>query len=161
MIRENLQLPPGADKEQRAEYIRLVGALSYYLCQQDRLGEALQMLEAQRRLLADSGGSEEDILKVDLMRGELLARSGNAEEALKIFLNAAANRRPDAGNWSIAVNLAVATGDRETYRGLCRTGLLRFASTAQGGTPGSSRWVCSRASPTRRRCQWPVRWWRG
>ncbi len=30
--------------------------------------------------------------------------------------------------------LAVATGQRETYRELCRTGVLRFASTVQGKT---------------------------
>jgi hypothetical protein len=92
------------------------------------------MLEEQRRLLAASGGTEADLFKVDVVRGGVLARSGNAGEALKVFVEVAANRLSDVENWQDAITLAVATGARETYRELCRAGVLRFASTAQGKT---------------------------
>ncbi len=134
VARENLKLPPGADEDTRAAYLRLVRALGDILCQQGRFEEAIRMLEEQRRLLADSGGSEADILKVDVQHGDLLARSGNAGEALPVFVEVAAHRLSDVGDWGNAIVLAVATGEHETYRELCRTGVLRFASTAQGLT---------------------------
>jgi hypothetical protein len=135
--RENLKLSPGADEDTRTAYLYLVGGLADILCRQDRFGEAFRMLEAQRRVLADSGGTEADLLnllRVDSMRGHGLARFGNAKEALKVFVEVAGNRLSDAEDWNRAAMLAVATGDHSTYRELCRTGVLRFASTAQGKT---------------------------
>lgn len=134
VVRENLQLPPDADGDTRAAYLELVGALGDILCQQDRFGEALRMLEEQRRLLAASGGTEADLLNVDVRRGNVLARSGNAGEALKVFVGVAANPLSTAEDWQAAAALAIATGKLETYRELCRSAVLRFASTAQGRT---------------------------
>lgn len=45
------------------------------------------MLGEQRRVLADGGGSEADLLQVDAWRGDVLARSGSAAEALKVSTN--------------------------------------------------------------------------
>jgi serine/threonine protein kinase/tetratricopeptide (TPR) repeat protein len=134
VARENLKPPSGADQDTWTAYLNLVQTLSNILCRQDRFGEALRMLEEQRRVLADRGGSETDLLKVDALRGAALARSGNAGEGLKVLVEVAANRHSDTQNWFDAAILAVATGDHETYRTLCRTGVLRFASTAQGLT---------------------------
>ncbi len=99
VIRENLKLPADADEDTRAGYQSLVWSLSHILCLQDRFGEAIRMLEEQRRLLADSGGSEADLLEVDAERGHVLARAGNAGEALPIFVEVAVNRLSDVENW--------------------------------------------------------------
>lgn len=85
-------------------------------------------------MLAASGGSEADLLQVDALRGDVLARSGKAREALKVLAELAANPLSDAENWRCAAILAEATPAHETYRELCRIGVLRFASTAQGIT---------------------------
>jgi len=134
VVRENLQLPPDADGDTRADYLSLVGELRDILCRQDRFGEAIRMLEEQRRLLAASGGSEADLLDVDVLRGGVLARSGNARDALKVFLEVAGNRLSEADDWQSTMTLALVTGEQQTYRELCRAGVLRFASTAQGKT---------------------------
>jgi len=134
VVRENLQLPPDADGDTRTAHLELVGALSNILCQQDRFGEALRMLEEQRRLLAASGGSEADLLKVDVLRGGILARSGNTGDALKVFVEVASNRLSEADDSLSAIFLALATGQLDSYRELCRSAVLRFASTAQGKT---------------------------
>jgi tetratricopeptide (TPR) repeat protein len=134
VVRENLQLPPDADGDTRAAYLELVGALVSILCQQDRFGEAIRMLDEQRRFLATSGGSKADLLKVDVLRGGILARSGNTGDALKVFVEVAANRLSVADDSLSAILLALATEQLETYRELCRSALLRFASTAQGKT---------------------------
>src|SRR5260221_11603217 len=110
------------------------GSLGNFLCLQDWFGEAIRMLEEQRRLVAASGGTEADLLKVDVLRGDVLARSGNAGEALKVFVKVAANRLSDVENWQEAITLAAATGAREAYRELCLAGVLRFTSTAQDKT---------------------------
>ena len=134
VVRENLQLPPDADADTRAAYLGLVEALGNVLCRQERFGEALRMLEEQRRLLAVSGGTEADMLKLGVLRGGVLGRSGNAVEALKVFVDLTANPLSTADDWQSATSLALATGQLETYRQLCRSGVLRFASTAQGQT---------------------------
>ena len=134
VVRENLQLPPDADGDTRVAYLELVGALVNILCQQDRFGEALRMLEEQRRLLAASGGSEADLLKVAVLRGGILARSGNTGDALKVFVEVAANQLSEADDSLSAILLALATEQLEIYRELCRSAVLRFASTAQGKT---------------------------
>jgi hypothetical protein len=92
------------------------------------------MLEEQRRLLAASGGTEADFFQVGVLRGGVLARSGNAGDALKVFVDVAANPLSGVDEWQSATPLALATGQMETYRKLCRSGVLRFASTAQGKT---------------------------
>ncbi len=132
IVRENLKWPPGTDLDAREGYLLLVDSLTDALCIQDRFADATRMLEEQRRLLASRGGSEADLIRVDALRGAVLARSGNAREALPIFAALATNRLSDVFAWHSAVRLAVAVGDHESHRHLCRIGVLQFASTAEG-----------------------------
>ena len=134
VVTESLRLPPQADEDTRITYLDLVQTWHDILCRQNRFEEVVRMIEDQRRVLTDGGGSEADLLRLDRLRGATLARSGNAEEALGLLLNVAANPHSDADDWSNAAFLAVATGNLQTHRELCRTGVLRFASTAQGLT---------------------------
>ncbi len=107
VARQNLRLPPGTDKATREAYLRLIEALANNLCKQGRFGEALRMLEEQRRVLADRGGSESELLKVDALGGEVLARSGNAGEALKVFVKVSSHPLSDVGSWGSAATLVL------------------------------------------------------
>ena len=132
VVRENLDLRPGANDDVRAAYLLLVEAMGDILCRQGRFEESLRMLQEQRRVLASRDGSEADLLQLHALRGETLARSGNAEDALKAFLAAVSHPLADSEMWNRAAVLAAVTGDLATHRELCRIAVLRFASSAQG-----------------------------
>ena len=132
VVRENLKLPQSADFEAREGYLLLVDSQNDALCRQDRFADATRMLAEQRRLLADRGGTEADLFKLEMLRGAVLARSGNTREALPVFSALAADRLSDVLSWHSAIWLAVAAGDRAACQQLCRIGVLRFASTAEG-----------------------------
>jgi hypothetical protein len=73
--------------------------MSNTLCRQDRFAEATAMLEEQRRLLVTRGGSGRYLVRLDALRGAVLARSGNAREALPILETVATNRLCDVMDW--------------------------------------------------------------
>src|SRR5881396_2760647 len=75
----------------------LVVELSNVLCLQERFDEATAMLDEGRRRLAASSGSEEALARVDVLRGAVLARSGQARKALPILEAVATNRFSGAG----------------------------------------------------------------
>jgi len=129
---EYLGKPRYLDPEVRAEYLKLVAQLSNTLCRQDRFAEATAMLEEQRRLLVSRGGSGTDLVRLDALRGAVLARSGNAREALPILEAVATNRLSDVMDWFNAAFVANATGDHDSFERLRQTCFLRFTSTVEG-----------------------------
>lgn len=90
------------------------------------------MLEEQGRWLKTHGGSPTDQVRLDALRGEILARSGNAREALPILEAVATNPLSDVQNWASAAVVAAATGDHASFERLSRTCWLRFGSTVEG-----------------------------
>ena len=116
----------------RDDYWRLVGELSNTLCRQDRFAEATAMLEEQGRWLKTRGGSGTDQVRLDALRGAVLARSGNAREALPILEAVATNRLSDVEDWLIAAVVAAGTGDHASFQRLSRICWLRFGSTVEG-----------------------------
>jgi serine/threonine protein kinase len=131
--RETLAKLPSLDSEVRDDYWTLVGELSNTLCGQDRFAEATVMLEGQDRWLKTHGGSPIDQVRLDALRGEVLARSGNAREALPILEAVATNPLSSAQDWHRAANIAAATGDQASFERLSRICSLRFSSTVEGG----------------------------
>jgi hypothetical protein len=129
---ENLGEPSDPVPEARSRYLGMVAELSNTLCRQDRFAEASARLEEQRQSLAAAGGSEEELVRLDALRGAVLARSGNGQEALPILEAVATNRLSGAVDWRVAATVATAVGDRESFQRLCDIGLIRFASTIEG-----------------------------
>ncbi len=115
VARWNPKLPPRADTEARAAFLNLVSERNNILCLQDRFSEALRLMEEEKRVLADSGASESNLLRLDAMRGEVLARSGNTGEAMKVLMQVAANPLSNADYLYNAAVLAVATGDHGNH----------------------------------------------
>jgi serine/threonine protein kinase/tetratricopeptide (TPR) repeat protein len=129
VARETLAKIPALDPEARDDYGWLVGELSSTLCQQDRFAEATALLEEQGRWLKTRGGSGADQVRLDALRGAVLARSGNAREALPILEAVATNRLSNnVYDWLIATVFAASTGDHDSFR-IC---WLRFGSTVEG-----------------------------
>ena len=91
------------------------------------------MLEEQGRWLKTRGGSGTDQVRLDALRGAVLARSGNAGEALPILEAVATNRLSDVMDWMNATAVANASGDRDSFQRLRRICSLRFTSTVEGG----------------------------
>ena len=129
---EHLGKPRYLDPEVRAEYLKLVAEMSNTLCRQDRFAEAIAMLEEQRRLLVTRGGSGTHLVRLDALRGAVLARSGNARDALPILETVATNRLSDVMDWMNAAIVANATGDHDSFQRLRRICSLRFTSTVEG-----------------------------
>jgi hypothetical protein len=132
VARENLGKPKHLDPEVRADYLELVAEMSNTPCRQDRFAEATAMLEEQRRLLVTRGGSGTSLVRLDALRGAVLARSGNAREALPILEAVATNRLSDVMDWMNAAIVANATGDHDSFQRLRRICALRFTSTVEG-----------------------------
>jgi tetratricopeptide (TPR) repeat protein len=131
--RETLAKLPSLDSEVRDGYRALVQELSNTLSGQDRFAEATAMLEEQGRWLKTHGGSPTDQVGLEALRGEVLARSGNAREALPILEAVATNRLSKVEDWHRAANIAAATGDHAAFERLSRVCWLRFGSTVEGG----------------------------
>ena len=84
IARDSLNTPPNPDAvggEAWSGYVWLVGELSGALCGQDDFAEATAMLKAQSSLVADGGGSKGDLVKMEVLRGAVLARSGSARKS--------------------------------------------------------------------------------
>ncbi len=132
VARDSLGKLSALDPEVRDDYWKLVGELSNTLCRQDRFAKATAMLEEQRRWLATHGGSGTDQLRLEALRGAVLARSGSAREALPILEAAATNRLSTVEDWMTAAILAVSIGDHASFERLSRICWLRFGSTVEG-----------------------------
>lgn len=132
VARESLGRLPGLDAEVRDNYWALVGELSNILCRQDSFTEATTMLEEQGRWLKTRGGSATDQVRLDALRGAVLARSGNAREALPILEAVATNRLSSVTDWKLAIGVAARTGDHASFERLSRICWLRFGSTVEG-----------------------------
>lgn len=130
--RATLAKLPSLDSEVRDDYWRLVGELSNTLCRQDRFAEATAMLEEQGRWLKTHGGSPTDQVRLEALRGEVLARSGNAREALPILEAVATNRLSTVMDWFRAAMIAASVGDHASFERLSRICWLRFGSTVEG-----------------------------
>ena len=130
--RETLAKLPSLDSEVRDDYGKLVEELSNMLCRQDRFAEATAMLEEQGRWLKTHGGSPTDQVRMEALRGAVLARSGNAREALPILEAAAANPLSEVRVWWAAAMVAANTGDHDSFQRLSRVCWLRFGSTVEG-----------------------------
>ncbi len=133
VLRENLDLPPDPNLMERIAYKDRVRSLMDVLCLQDRHAEATEMLEGQRQQLAAGASLETDLLELEVMLGEVLARSGRGSEALAIFVALLANPVTELRTaWYGAISLAAATGDDDTYDWLCWRSFTAAASTADG-----------------------------
>ena len=91
------------------------------------------MLEEQGRWLKTHGGSPTDQVRLDALRGEILARSGYVREALPILEAVATNRLSTVQDWYIAAIVAASAGDHASFERLSRICWLRFGSTVEGG----------------------------
>ena len=132
LARETLAKLPDLDPEGWYNFGFLPGELSNILCRQDRFAEATALLEEQGRWLKTHGGSATDQLRLDALRGAVLARSGNAREALPILEAVATNRLSSVNDWMTAAVFAASTGDRDSFQRLSRICWLRFGSTVEG-----------------------------
>ena len=132
VARESLAKLPALDAEVRDDYRKLVGELSNLRCQQDRFAEATALLEEQVRWLKTHGGSPTDQVRLEALRGEVLARSGNARDALPILEAVAANPLSDVQDLLVAAWIAASVGDHASFERLSRTCWLRFGSTVEG-----------------------------
>jgi len=120
------------EAEVREDYLALVWQLSNTLCRQDKFTEATAMLEEQGRWLKTHGGSPMDQVGLEAGRGAVLARSGNAREALPILEAVASNRLSTVDYWMAAAWIAAANGDSASFDRLIQTCWLRFGSTVEG-----------------------------
>lgn len=106
--------------------------LSNTLCRHDRFAEATAMLEEQGPRLKTHGGLPTDQVRLDALRGEILARSGNPREALPILEAVTTHRLSEVRDWMEAAIVAAATHDHASFQRLSRTCWLRFGSTVEG-----------------------------
>jgi len=131
--RETLAKIPSLNPEVRDDYRQLVGQLSNTLCRHDRFAEATAMLEEQSRWLKTHGGSPTDQVRLDALRGAVLARSGYARESLPILEAVATNRLSTVQDWYTAAIIAASVGDHASFERLSRVCWLRFGSMIEGG----------------------------
>jgi hypothetical protein len=110
----------------------MLSVLASSLCQQKRFDEATALLREQKRELAAHGCPARDLLNITKKIGEVLARSGDAKEALPIMMSAATNSLGTARDCVETAFVAIGSGDAEDYRRLCGIGLLRFTAGAEG-----------------------------
>ena len=102
------------------------------LCQQERFADAAALLLEQKRELSAHGCSPRELLALEKKTGEVLARSGNAGEALLVLMSVATNSLGTARDCVEAAAVAIGSGDFKSYRHLCGIGLLRFTAGAEG-----------------------------
>ena len=132
VARESLGKLSTLDSDVRGGYWTLIEELNNILCRQDRFTEATTLLEEQGRWLKTHGGSPTDQVRLDALRGEVLARSGNAREALPILEAVATNQLSTVNDWYRAAIIAASVGDHASFERLNQICWLRFGSTAEG-----------------------------
>ncbi len=132
VIREGLLPPKKLAPELMQGHIGMLSVLASALCQQKRFDEATSLLWEQKRELAAQGCPPRDLLNLLKKIGEVLARFGNAKEALPIMMTAATNSLGTARDCVETAFVAIGSEDVATYRRLCGIGLLRFTAGAEG-----------------------------
>ncbi len=132
VARESLGKLSTLDSDVRDSYWSLIGEWNNILCRQDRFTEATRRLEEQRPWLKAHGGSLTDQVRLDALRGEDLARSGHAQEALPILEAVATNRLSTVKDWYTAAIIAASIGDHASFERLNQICWLRFGSTVEG-----------------------------
>ena len=132
VVRENLDLSPNTQPAPLELHLKLVAQLASALCGQGRFAEASQLLAERWQWLGEHAGSAPAKFRLDALRGAVAARSGNLPEALQTYAALATNQLAGVFEWHTAATLATALDEPEIHRQLCRAGLLRFASAAEG-----------------------------
>src|SRR5262245_66629654 len=91
VLREGLLPPDRVTPDLMQGHVGMLSVLASALCQQRRFDEATALLQEQKRELAVHGCPPRELLNISKKIGEVLARSGNAKEALPIMMIAATN----------------------------------------------------------------------
>jgi tetratricopeptide (TPR) repeat protein len=130
IAREGLLPPADVTPERAPMQVGSLITLADALCQQKRFAEAQALVLEQKQELA--ARDPRNLLTLDKLTGTILARSGNAKEALPILISVANNSLSSAQDCADAAFVAIGAGDLESYRHLCAIALTRFAAGAEG-----------------------------
>jgi serine/threonine protein kinase/tetratricopeptide (TPR) repeat protein len=133
VAREGL-LPPDSVAPDRANLqVGLLSSLADALCNQKRFDEAESLLRDYKDELSARGDCPPGVLHaIEREIGAVLARSGNATEALPVLLSVATDSMGMVYDCTAAAMVAIGSGDLENYRRLCAVALTRFAAGAEG-----------------------------
>jgi hypothetical protein len=113
--------------------VGLLSTLADALCQQKRFSEAESLLRDHKDELSARGDCPPNALHaIERQIGEVLARSGNATEALPILMSVAGDSMGTVYDCAAAAMVAIGSGDLENYRRLCAIALTRFTAGAEG-----------------------------
>lgn len=133
VAREGLLLPESVTPDLAGLQVGLLSQLADALCNQKRFGEAESLLRDQKDELSARGDCPPGSLHaIERQIGEVLARSGNATEALPILMSVATDSMGLVYDCTAAAMVAIGSGDLENYRRLCAVALTRFAAGAEG-----------------------------
>jgi tRNA A-37 threonylcarbamoyl transferase component Bud32 len=132
LTREGLLPPSKVSPEAAGLHFWLLREVVNALCRQKRFADAVSLLEEHERGLAAAGCPPRTLLFIRKAVGEVLARSGNAREALPILRAAAMDELGTVHDCADAAFVALGSGDVEAYRRLSAIGLARFAAGAEG-----------------------------
>jgi serine/threonine protein kinase/tetratricopeptide (TPR) repeat protein len=113
-------------------HIWMLSMLVDTLCQQERFADAASLLREQKRERSAHSCPPRALLAIEKKLGEVLARAGNAGEALPVLMSVATNSLGTAQDCVEAAAVAIGSGDLKCYRHLCGIGLLRFPAGAEG-----------------------------
>jgi len=129
VAREGLLPPADVTPDRAGLQVGLLATLADALCQQKRFAEAQSLVLEQKQELA--ARDPRTLLWLDKLVGTVLARSGNAKEALPILMSVASDSQGSAQDCADAAFVAIGSGDLESYRHLCAIALTRFAAGAE------------------------------
>ncbi len=129
VAREGLLPPADVTSDRAGLQVGALATLADALCQQKRFAEAQSLLLEQKQELA--ARDPRTLLSLDKLVGTVLARSGNAKEALPILMSVANDPLCSAQDCADAAFVAIGAGDLESYRHLCAIALTRFAAGAE------------------------------
>jgi hypothetical protein len=133
VAREGLLPPESVMPDLAHLQVGLMSTLADALCRQKRFAEAEFLLRDQKDELSARGDCPAGALHaIERQIGEVLARSGNATEALPILMSVATNSMGLVYDCTAAAMVAVGSGDLENYRRLCAIALTRFTAGAEG-----------------------------
>jgi len=133
VAREGLLPPESVTPDLAYLQVELLSTLADALCRQKRFAEAEFLLRDQKDELSARGDCPPGaLLAIERQIGEVLARSGNATEALPILMSVATNSMGMVYDCAAAAMVAIGSGEMENYRWLCAIALTRFTAGAEG-----------------------------
>ncbi len=134
VAREGLLPTANVTPELGGLQVLLLSRLADALCQQKRFSEAGSLLQEQKEELSAilSGRDLRCLVMLEKQLGEVLARAGNAKEAVPILMSVATNSLATAQDCAEAAFVAIGSGDLEDYWKVCGIALSRFAAGAEG-----------------------------